>query len=273
MKKISIITPCRNSEKHIGETIESVINQTALISGRAELEYIIYDGNSEDQTKSIVESYDSKYIKFISRPDSGLYDALAKGLKMASGDIVAYINAGDYYHKCAFDIVLDIFETRQVHWLTGCNITYNEKSQITWFTLPYKYRRSFLESGIYGKILPFVVQETTFWSSALNSMIDFNRLSQFKLAGDYFLWQLFSQQANLIIVNSYLGGYKVMKGQLSENMNAYRSEMKQITRKPRVSEFILAYFDKLIWLTNTRVKKKLNRKGIFIYNHVLQRWI
>jgi hypothetical protein len=64
-----------------------------------------------------------------------------------------------------------------------------------------------------------------------------------------------------------------MKGQLSENMGAYRTEMKQIIRKPILYEFMLAYIDKLIWLANTRIKKKLNSKEILIYDHVSQMWV
>ena len=63
MKKISIITPCFNSEKYIKETVESIINQTAVLSQRAELEYVICDGNSSDQTLSIIESIINNYIK------------------------------------------------------------------------------------------------------------------------------------------------------------------------------------------------------------------
>jgi glycosyltransferase involved in cell wall biosynthesis len=80
LKKISIITPCRNAARFIGETVESVIGQTALFSGRAELEYIVCDGNSSDGTPDIVRSYGNKSIKIVSEPDAGMYDALSKGL-------------------------------------------------------------------------------------------------------------------------------------------------------------------------------------------------
>ena len=163
-KKISIITPCFNAEKYIGETIESVIGQTALLSGRVELEYIICDGNSTDSTVSIIKSYNHPSIRLLSEPDSGVYEALAKGLRMVTGDIVAYLNASDYYNKTAFDIVLDIFGTKNVEWLTGYMTIYNDKSYAVNFLLPYKYRKRLIARGLYGRWLPFIVQESTFWS-------------------------------------------------------------------------------------------------------------
>ena len=153
MRKISIITPCRNAERYIGETVESVIGQSALFSKRADLEYIICDGNSTDKTIAIIESYDNSSIKITSEPDSGMYDALSKGLRKATGDIIAYINAGDYYNKHAFDIVLDIFETQEVSWLTGYRVYYSETSYFIGADLPFKYRNRFFACGFYGTIL------------------------------------------------------------------------------------------------------------------------
>ena len=90
--KISIITVCYNSEKHIKSAIESVINQTYQ-----NIEYIIVDGASKDRTVEIVKSYGNKITKFVSEPDKGIYDAMNKGFKMATGDYLAIINSDDFY--------------------------------------------------------------------------------------------------------------------------------------------------------------------------------
>lgn len=90
--KISIITVCYNSEKYIRSAIESVINQTYN-----DIEYIIVDGSSKDKTVDIIKSYGNKISKFVSEPDKGIYDAMNKGLKMATGDIVAILNSDDFY--------------------------------------------------------------------------------------------------------------------------------------------------------------------------------
>jgi glycosyltransferase involved in cell wall biosynthesis len=273
VKKISIITPCRNSEQYIRETVESIIGQSALLSKRAELEYIICDGSSKDKTVSIIESYRDKSIKLISEPDSGIYEALSKGLKLASGEIVAYLNAGDYYSKHAFDIILDIFETRDVKWLTGLNVRYNEKSYLVQFSLPFKYRKRFIDKGFYGKKLAFIQQESTFWMAELIQYIDFEELSGKKYAGDYYLWKQFSKAADLAIVEAYLGGFKVHRGQVSENLEAYFKEVDSMTKRPSLYDYPLYLFDKTIWLMPGKIKKMFNRELLFRFDHISQEWV
>lgn len=273
MKKISIITPCRNSERYIKETIDSVIGQSALLSGRAELEYIICDGGSTDQTVSIIESYCNKSIKLISEPDSGMYEALSKGLKLASGEIVAYLNAGDYYSKFAFDIVLDIFESKDVKWLTGMNVCYNERSHLVYVFLPFKYRKNFINKGFYCKKMPSIQQESTFWLAELTQYIDFNALSRKRYAGDYYLWTRFSKAADLAIVEAYLGGFKIHKGQLSENIEAYFREVDSMTERPRLYDYPLYLFDKTIWYLPGKIKKMFNRDLLFRFDHISQEWL
>ena len=90
--KISIITVTFNAEKFILKTVQSVLNQTF-----SNIEYIIVDGNSKDKTVDIIKNESKLHtnIKWISEPDSGLYDAMNKGMNMATGDFVWFINAGD----------------------------------------------------------------------------------------------------------------------------------------------------------------------------------
>jgi glycosyltransferase involved in cell wall biosynthesis len=273
-KRISIVTPCRNAEKYIRETIESIIGQTALLSGRAELEYIICDGASTDNTVPIIESYKHPSITLISEPDTGIYNALAKGLKMVTGDIVAYLNAGDFYNKFAFDIVLDIFETKKVEWLTGCIVIYNEKSHAVDFLLPYKYRKRLFARGLYGQWLPCVEQESTFWSISMHQFIDFDQLSTFRLAGDYYLWRQFSKETELKIVSAHLGGFKHHPGQLSQGMKAYYAEVQSMVERPMPWDFVLGGLDGLIWATGLcKVKKFFNRSGLYVYNYEKQEWV
>lgn len=273
VRKISIITPCLNAEKYIGETIESVINQTAVIKNRVELEYIICDGASTDRTLEVIKSYNSPFIKVISEKDNGMYEALAKGLKLSSGDIIAYINAGDFYSKYAFDVVLDIFEKKNVKWLHGIYIIYNHKSQIIRCWLPYKFRRRLILCGMYSIILPFIQQESVFWSRELNKFIDFEKLATFKYAGDYFLWHTFAKYADLDIVYSHLGGFKVVKGQLSSNINNYLKELKEIALPYKFTDIILALFDAVItYFAPLEIKKMLNKK-VYVYNTYLDDWV
>lgn len=91
--KISIITVVYNGEKHIGRTIESVLGQSY-----SSIEYIIVDGKSTDGTLKVIESYQGIH-KLISEPDQGLYDAMNKGLKAATGAYVWYLNSGDQVYE------------------------------------------------------------------------------------------------------------------------------------------------------------------------------
>jgi glycosyltransferase involved in cell wall biosynthesis len=93
--KISIITTTYNSAKTIEETILSVLSQDYQ-----NFEHIIVDGASKDNTMKIVKKYEDKYngrLKYVSEPDKGIYDAMNKGIKMATGDVIGLLNSDDKY--------------------------------------------------------------------------------------------------------------------------------------------------------------------------------
>ncbi|MER0499366.1 glycosyltransferase family 2 protein [Aeromonas hydrophila] len=90
--KVSIITVCYNSEKTIEDTIRSVAGQTYK-----DIEYIIIDGGSTDQTNEIVKKYSDIVSVHISEKDNGLYDAMNKGIKLATGDIIGILNSDDFF--------------------------------------------------------------------------------------------------------------------------------------------------------------------------------
>ena len=91
--KISLITACYNSAKTIKTAMESVLSQKGV-----EVEYIVVDGGSTDGTVDLLKSYEPKFngwMRWISEPDKGMYDAINKGIKMATGDVVGILNADD----------------------------------------------------------------------------------------------------------------------------------------------------------------------------------
>ncbi len=90
--KISIITITYNSEKTLRDTIESVLNQSYQ-----DIEYIVVDGRSSDGTMEIVRSYGDRISKVVSEKDEGLYDALNKGIRMATGDVVGFLHSDDIF--------------------------------------------------------------------------------------------------------------------------------------------------------------------------------
>src|ERR1700751_2816006 len=90
--KISLITVTFNAEATIERCIQSVISQTYK-----NVEYIIVDGCSTDNTVQVVKNYDNVVYRLVSEPDKGIYDAMNKGIKLATGDVVGMINADDYF--------------------------------------------------------------------------------------------------------------------------------------------------------------------------------
>ena len=99
--KFSLITVAFNSSKTISDTFQSVLSQTYN-----NIEYIIVDGNSTDDTLEIIKAYEPKFngrMRWISEPDKGLYDAMNKGIKMATGDVVGIINSDEEYRDWETD--------------------------------------------------------------------------------------------------------------------------------------------------------------------------
>lgn len=106
---ISIVTVCLNSEKNLEETILSVLNQTYK-----KIEYIIIDGGSADNTLSIIKKYENKIDYWISEKDEGIYHAMNKGISVASGEILHFLNAGDvYYSNDVLTTINDIFNKKE----------------------------------------------------------------------------------------------------------------------------------------------------------------
>jgi len=103
-RKISVITVCRNAEQTIGDTLRSVQSQTY-----SNIEHVVVDGASTDGTVDILTGYGAD-IRWISEPDEGIYDAMNKGITMATGDIIGFLNADDIYaHAGVIDRVKGIF--------------------------------------------------------------------------------------------------------------------------------------------------------------------
>ena len=108
---VSIITVCYNSEKTIRKTLESVLAQTY-----PKIEYLIVDGKSTDKTMEIVEEYADKFAqkgyiyRTVSEKDKGIYDAMNKGVRMATGELVGIINSDDWYEPIAVETAVNTYK-------------------------------------------------------------------------------------------------------------------------------------------------------------------
>jgi glycosyltransferase involved in cell wall biosynthesis len=263
---VSVITPVFNGGELIRETIESVIQQKY-----SPIEYIIVDGKSTDNTMDIIRSCGDGITTLISEPDTGMYDALVKGLLKAKGDIVCYINAGDLLHPYAIQVVVDIFNNQDIAWITGCRSICNEQGVVTHVDLPFRYKRSLIRAGSYGRALPFIQQESTFWRASLLKSVDMDVLRSLKLAGDYYLWWSFSKCAELEIVSSPLGVFKKHYGQLSEKTNEYFYEVDTFSEGRGLLERFSEIYELLFWSMHPKIRAKFIETTLR-FNHQSGMW-
>ena len=121
---VSIVTVVYNGEKFLEETIQSVISQTY-----ENVEYIIIDGGSTDGTLDIIKRYEDKIDYWISEKDKGIYDAMNKGIDVASGEIMGLINADDWYEKDTIDMVIKKYSGDKNFDIFHGNLNYINKSE------------------------------------------------------------------------------------------------------------------------------------------------
>lgn len=147
--KTTIITATYNSEKTLRDTIESVLRQ-----GYKDYEYIIIDGGSKDRTLDVIKEYEPKFggrLKYISEPDNGIYDAMNKGIRMATGDVVGILNSDDFYTSDdALQKIADAFEHNDIDATYG-DIHFVNDDDLTKMVRYYSsavFKRSFMRFGL-----------------------------------------------------------------------------------------------------------------------------
>lgn len=177
--RISIVTPSYNQGQFIEETIRSV-----LLQGYPNLEYIIIDGGSTDNSVEIIKKYERWLAYWVSEPDRGQSHAINKGFEQATGEIMAWINSDDYYASNAFVSIAQAFSENETRWVAAdCEtLTPDGSLMVGWGRPKEESWRWFL-----GCLYP---QPGIFWRSSLwkSNKIDENLQYSF----DYDLWMQFS---------------------------------------------------------------------------------
>ncbi len=270
--RFTVVTPCLDAAARVLPTAESILRQRAVRSGRVSLQYLVCDGGSVDGTPELLRRAFGDAVAIHSEPDRGIYDALAKGLRLADGDVVSYLNAGDLYHPSAFDVVADVMEAHGMRWVTGMTVLCNEALQLTSATVPFRYRRDFIRKGLYGRRLPFLQQESTFWARSLQSTIDLEVLASLRLAGDYYLWRSFAAEEELAIVASYLGGFTRHARSLSSNLGRYLEEMERLADPPGPLDRLHARWERYFWRNLSLAGKRRRNPRLFVWDEEARRW-
>lgn len=176
IKKISIITVCFNAEDTISKTIESVLEQTYDY-----IEYIIIDGNSSDNTVRLIKEYESEITKrgydfvFLSEKDSGIYDAMNKGILLSTGEWIHFRNSGDYFFNSQ---VIESLFCKEINPLT--EIIYGDAR--FWDEFGYCDMKPSILFKSYKESMPFF-HPSTFVKTILHKALLFD--TTYKLSSDY----------------------------------------------------------------------------------------
>jgi glycosyltransferase involved in cell wall biosynthesis len=168
--RISLVTPSFNQARFIGRTIDSVLLQ----EGPFELDYRVIDGGSTDGTRAILESYGAR-LRWVSEPDQGQVDAINKGLKTATGDLVGWINSDDLLMPGALARIVAAFEAVPTTvWVHGRCVIIDEadRSIRRWVSL-YKHYRCRHHSFDNLLTEDYVSQMTAFWRRSVHQEIGY----------------------------------------------------------------------------------------------------
>lgn len=204
LPRITIITPSLNQGDFIGQTIDSVLDQSY-----PDLEYIVIDGGSTDNTLEVLKKYSGR-ISWVSEKDRGQSNAINKGLWMASGEIVAYLNSDDIYLPGALRAVGEFFASNpEAAWLTGrCRIIDHCGAEIRRGIALYKNFWLLINSYQILLILDFISQPATFWRRVVIDEIGgFDEELEYAMDYDYSL--RVGKKFKLLVLHKYLASYRI----------------------------------------------------------------
>jgi glycosyltransferase involved in cell wall biosynthesis len=269
--KISIVTPNYNGGVYLEQTIQSVLSQDY-----PNLEYIIIDGGSTDNSVAVIKKYESQLTYWVSEPDNGLYDAVQKGFAQSTGEIMAWINSDDLYHPKAFFTVAEIFKFNEVNWLHGIPSFFDEIGR-TVHVSPIK-RWSKLD--YYLGNFEWIQQESVFWRRSLWMTSGSKLATKMKYAGDLELWLRFFRNEKLYLTSALLGGFRQRaQGQLSMDfLNEYIVEAKtkiidevenNISEEERDLVKSLKKYNTVMRIIHFTILKKIANK--IIYSGILKK--
>jgi glycosyltransferase involved in cell wall biosynthesis len=244
---ISIITVCYNSEEYIQDTIESVLNQTYN-----NIEYIIVDGNSTDNTLDIIKQYEPKFkgkMKWISEKDAGIYDAMNKGINMATGEWIHFMNSGDnFYSK---EVLSDIFNNYEL--IKDYDVLYGQ------FNALYDSRNSKIVSpGKLDELWKGMVfcHQTAFIKLDLIKNNLYNL--EYKICADFdFFYKMYLEDKKFRELDVVIANYDV-NGVSNNRIELFKEKAKVVlSKKDKFNYKTYFFFGKFKILIKERIKKVL----------------
>jgi glycosyltransferase involved in cell wall biosynthesis len=230
---ISIVTPCFNAARFLDAAMRSVLAQDWPA-----IEYAVADGGSTDGSVEIIRQHENLLAWWTSGRDGGQYAALNTAFARTRGEIMGWLNADDQYTPWALSVVGEIFATfPEVEWLTTrFPLRWDERGRAVRCVRRSGYSRA---AFLAGENLPagawrhegWIQQESTFWRRSLWERAGATLDTRWKLAADFDLWARFFQHAELVAVETPLGGFRLHADQkTSQAKTAYHEEALSILR-------------------------------------------
>ena len=250
LPKLTVITPSFNQGAFIERTIRSVLDQ-----GYPNLEYVIVDGGSTDETVEIIRRYEDRLAWWVSEPDEGQSDAINKGLAGTSGDVVAYLNSDDYFLPGALETAVALLGDCDRQWVAGAALDVEEgdppKRLRVWRPKPPSYCEGRISGRHWWMLVPWhVPQPSSFWRREL-----FERFGPFRtdmhyaFDAEFMLRLAFEEELPELLPDVFLAVRSVHPDQKTYEMtNSW----------PEIHRFVDLYADRLTprerrWLRIARI--------------------
>lgn len=236
--KISIVTPSYNQGKFLARTIRSVSEQSYK-----NIEHIIIDGGSTDNSLEIIKEHEKLISYWVSEKDGGMYDAINKGIRLASGDIVAYLNSDDIYKPNAIQTIVDYFQKHPKTFLVYGDTDYMDADGNFMYTYRYpafKYNRFIVLNW------SSIPQQSSFWRRGIHNEIGYFN-TEFKMAGDFEFFARVGKRYRIDHVKQVLASQRIHAETLS-NMQAdiNKEEVKRIHKHLAVPNGFVGNFQRFI---------------------------
>src|SRR5574344_99862 len=224
MTKISIVTVCYNSKNNIESTISSVINQTYN-----NIEFLIIDGNSTDGTLDVIKKYSDKIAFWISEPDHGIYDAMNKGLRHATGEWICFMNSGDvFFNNEVIESVFNNSIYNQISVIFGLTIRNDKVMKLN----PFFLSKHSLEMGF--------CHQSTFVRTEIAKKIKFN--TNFNIAADFsMIYSIYESNGSFFNINMPISIFDDT-GVSSKNKKKLLFEVASITHQRFSFYYVYKYF-------------------------------
>jgi glycosyltransferase involved in cell wall biosynthesis len=216
--RISIVTPSFNQRDYLQQTLHSVLSQV----GDFTLEHLVLDGQSTDGTIDLLTSTTDPRLHWSSQKDTGQSDAINRGLRLATGDIVGWINSDDLYTPGTLAAVATAFTDPAVMWVVGRYQIIDLHGQII-RPLVVEYKNRFLRHYSYRRLLRenFIAQPSVFWRRSFGEKI--GPLDEsLHHAMDYDLWLRMGRVSNPLILDRVLSQFRIHPHSKSGRLNRER---------------------------------------------------